>query len=109
MELSNYVKAQGDFLKAKDVLDNPKAHLVIINEGSLQESKFGGERLHLQCEFNQKTFTFDCSKTNARIIAETLGSDTAKWVGKSISLDLYKTRTSEGKLVDAINVRSIVA
>ncbi len=108
MELNEYIKAQGDFLKAKDVIENPEAILEIKDEGSLQESKFGGERLHLKCEYNGKEFTFDCSKTNARIIADTLGPDSSKWIGKKVHLETYKTRTSEGKMVEAINIRSIV-
>lgn len=108
MELNEYIQATGDFLKAKDVVDNPEATLIITDEGIFQESKFGGERLHLKGEFNEKEITFDCSKTNARIIADTLGSDTSKWIGKKVFLETYKTRTSEGKMVDAINIKSIV-
>jgi len=108
MDLNKYIESQGDFLKAKDVIDNPKAELVILNEGSMEESKFGGERLHIQAEFNERKITFDVSKTNARIIAKTLGSDSTKWVGKKLSLETYKIRSSAGDMVDAINIRSIV-
>ena len=110
MDISKYTKQQGTFLKAEDVAAKPAAVFTIKSEGELVISeKFGNERLHLQGEFGGEEKTFDCSKTNARTIKETLGEDSAKWVGKSLTLELYKTKTSDGKLVDAINVKSIVA
>ena len=52
--------------------------------------------------------TFDCSKTNARTIEEKLGTaDTSKWIGKHLVFETYKTKTSEGKLTDAVNVKEI--
>ena len=45
-----------------------------------------------------------CNKTNSRCIAALYGNDTAKWIGKLITL--YPTTTSVGgKVVDCIRVR----
>jgi hypothetical protein len=36
-----------------------------------------------------------------------MGPDTVKWIGAELSFETFKTRTSEGKMVDAINVKQI--
>ena len=108
MEIKEYTKPTGSFLKASDIIENPTAIFTILGEGELVTSeKFGNERLHLPGELDKEAKTFDCSKTNARKIEETLGTDTAKWVGKQILFEVYKTKTSDGKLVDALNVKEV--
>jgi len=108
MEISKYTKAQGMFLKAEDVKNNPKAVFLITTEGEMVKSeKFGNERLHLQGTFAEEDKTFDCSKTNSRAIAQVLGEETKKWIGKGIVFEIYKTKTSDGKLVEALNVKEI--
>jgi len=88
MDISDYTKQQGTFLKAEDVAKNPSLHLPIKN----------GEDVRI----------FDCSKTNSRFIEEKLQtSDTKVWVGKFLVLETYRTKTSDGKLVDAINVKEV--
>ena len=108
MDLTDYTKATGMFLKASDVKDKPEAVFVIINEGDMVVSeKFGNTRLHLQGEFAGEQKTFDCSKTNARFIEEKLGTDTSKWIGKILVLEVYRTKTSDGKMTDALNVKQV--
>ena len=108
MQIGEYVKPAGNYLKGSDILENPIAKFTIKTEGDLVVSeKFGGSRLHLLGEFNGEEKTFDCSKTNARFIAEKLGVDTINWVGKNLVLETYRTKTSEGKMVDAINVKEV--
>ena len=109
MEIDNYVKPQAMFLKADDVASKPEELFHIVGEGKVIVSeKFGNERLHILGKFGDEEKTFDCSKTNARTISEKLGNDTIKWIGKSLKLETYKTKTSEGKLVDAINVAKVI-
>lgn len=106
VEIDSYTKASGMFLKAQDVIDNPANIFVIKEEGQMvPNEKYGGERLHLQGLFGETENTFDCSKTNARFISEKLGTDTAKWIGAKLTLETYRTKTSEGKMVDALNVK----
>jgi len=108
MEIKDYVKAAGNFLKAEDVISNPTASFVIKNEGVMNISeKFGNERLHIEGTFGTEDKIFDCSKTNARAIAEKLGENTKDWVSHTLTLETYKTKTSDGKLVDAINVKEV--
>jgi hypothetical protein len=108
MEITDYTKAAGMFLKADDVKKNPTAIFAVTSEGVLSKSeKFGNMRLHVDGEFGGESKTFDISKTNARAIADKLGSDTKKWIGHQFVLETYKTKTSDGKLVDAINVKEI--
>lgn len=107
MDLQEYTKENASFLKASDVSENPAAVFHILNEGELKENKFGNKRLHLNGEFNGEPKTFDVSSTNARIIASYHGEESKDWIGKSIKLETYKTRTSDGKLVDAIAVAEI--
>ena len=106
MDVSEYTKQQGQFLKADDVNTNQEALWEILAEGSLVTSeKFNVQRLHLPVKTGDKEFIFDCSKTNARAIEEALGTDSKNWVGKHLLLETYKTKTSDGKLVEAINVK----
>lgn len=108
MDLKEYTKATGTFLKAQDIKDKPEAVFVITTEGEMVTSeKFGTTRLHLEGEFADEVKTFDISKTNARFIEEKLGADTLKWVGKVLVLETYRTKTSDGKMVDALNVKEV--
>jgi hypothetical protein len=109
MDVAQYTKQQGTFLKAEEVSKNPNAVWIITEEGSMVVSeKFGNERLHLPIKNGDEERIFDCSKTNARFIEDKLKvSDTKKWIGKQLVLETYKTKTSDGKLVEAINVKSI--
>ena len=108
MDTKEYIKQQGTFLKAEDVTKNPTSLWEISDEGKMVLSeKFGTTRLHLSIKLGDEEFVFDCSKTNARTIANKLGADTKNWIGKFLTLETYKTKTSEGKLVDAINVKDI--
>lgn len=108
MDISSYTKQTGTFLKAEEVSKNPSAVGIITEEGSMVVSeKFGNERLHLPIKFGDEDRIFDVSKTNARFIEEKLGAITNMWIGKSLVLETYKTKTSDGKLVEAINVKSV--
>jgi hypothetical protein len=109
MDVSEYTKPQGQFLKADDVNANQNALWEIIGEGDLVTSeKFNVQRLHLPVKTGDKEFIFDCSKTNARAIEEKLGVDSKLWIGKHLLLETYKTKTSDSKkLVDAINVKEV--
>lgn len=107
MDITEYAKQQGEFLTAEDVKTNPTAFFVITSEGEMVENKFGNMRLHLQGEFNSIKKTFDISKTNSKLIVDKLGSDTKSWIGKKLFLETYKTRTSDGKMTDAINVKTV--
>jgi len=106
MDITNYTKTSNSFLKAEDIIKNPKAVFIITSEGKeVTSEKFGTVRVHIEGEFNREVKTFDLSKTNARFIADKFGSDTNKWIGKVLTLETYKTKTSDGKLVEAINVK----
>lgn len=108
MEIKDYVKATSSFLKASDIQANPTALFVITGEGTMVKSeKFGNEKLHIDGEFAGEKKTMDCAKTNARLIAEKLGDDTKKWIGHTVSFETYKTKTSDGKLVDALSVKEV--
>ena len=108
MDIADYTKPAGNFLKADEVLALPEAVFIITAAGEMKTSeKYGNERLHLPGEFNKEVKIFGCSKTNARTVAETLGSDTSKWIGKSLVLEVYKTKTSDGTMVNAINVKAV--
>ena len=105
MNISNFTKQQGEFLKAEHV--GKEATVKIIGEAEIvHNEKYDTDRLHIPVKLSEKEYTFDCSKTNARTIQEKLGEDTKDWVGKEIVLEIYKTKTSEGKMTDAINVKN---
>jgi len=99
----------GMFLRAEDVLNSQEKSFVINGESSIVENeKFGGQRLHIPGTFNGESKTFDCSKTNARAIVEAMGtSETSTWLGTILTLETYRTKISDGRMVDAINVREV--
>ena len=108
MDISTYVASTGEFLKADTIRDGDVA--IITGEAQIvHNEKFNVDRLHIPIEIETKAFIFDCSKTNSRVIAETLGEDTLKWVRKQIVLEKYRTKTSDGKMVEAINIKEIRA
>lgn len=106
--IADFIKQAGTFLKAEDVKNAPIAAFAITGEAEVvMNEKYNTERLHIPGQFLNQDVVFDCSKTNARVISEKLGEDTSKWKGKSLQLEVYKTKTSDGKLVDAINVKQV--
>ena len=108
VDIENFTKQKGMFLKADDIINNPKETFKVAEEGELVTSeKFGNERLHLPGTFAGEDKTFDCSKTNARTIQEVIGVDTKKLVGAELVLETYRTKTSDGKMVDAINIKEV--
>lgn len=110
MKITEFVKPSTVFLKAQDVKSSKNPLFVIMNEGNLVDNEFKGkksQRLHLEGEFEGKNVILDLSKTNARIISDKIGDETDKWVGRVLTLEIYKTKTSDGVLTDAINVAKV--
>jgi hypothetical protein len=105
MDITNFTKQQGQFLKADDV-DKSKSKIFVVTEEAqiVHNEKYDTDRLHISGNMDEKEFVFDCSKTNARIIEASLGKDTKSWIGKQILLETYKTKTTEGKMTSAVNV-----
>ena len=111
MEITEFTKPARTFLKAQDVINNPGVHFVITQEGQIVESEFKGQksqRLHVEGQFNGESKIFDMSKTNARFVKESLGPETKTWIGHQLVLEVYKTKTSDGMMVDALNVKSTI-
>jgi hypothetical protein len=105
MDIGNFTKPTGNFLSATDVKLRPTIPFVITGEATLvKNEKFSTEKLRVEGQFNIEDKIVDLSKTNARFIEKILGSDTKKWIGHSIHFEVYKTKTSDGKMVDALNV-----
>ena len=108
MDVENFVKPTGMYLKAEDIKANPTAVFVIKTEGEMETSeKYGTEKLTVDGDFAGELKRFSLSKTNARTVSEKLGSDTSKWIGHKLSIELYKTKTSDGKMTDALNVAKV--
>lgn len=108
MDINEFVKQKGDFLTAKEVKDNPGKEFIISEEPSVEVNKFNQERLHIPGKFGEEDRVFDASKTNSRIISDKLGTETKLWIGQKLSLESYRTKTSDGKMTDAINVKAVV-
>lgn len=110
MDITGFTKQQGQFLNADDVKNMPQAYFTITREPVVVEAEFKGkksQRLHAPGNFNSDARVFNMSKTNARTVAEKLGNDTSKWIGHKLYLETYRTKTSEGALVDALNVKEV--
>ena len=109
MDISNFTKQQGNFLKAEDV-DKSQTKVFTITDEAVEKhnEKYDSDRLHILGEMDKTVYLFDCSKTNARTISNVLGSETKAWIGKQIVLETYKTKTTEGKMTLAINVAKVI-
>ena len=109
VNIDDFTKQSGTFLRATDVIEAPEKSFVINGESSIVENeKFGGQRLHIPGTFSGETKTFDCSKTNARAIVEAMGnSETSGWAGTILTLETYRTKISDGRMVDALNVKEV--
>ena len=108
MDISNFTKQQGEYLKAENLKQAKEPVVKISGEAEIvHNEKYDVDRLHIPVLLDGKEFIFDCSRTNARAIAKTLSEDTSKWKDKEIVLEIYRTKTSEGQMTDAINVKSV--
>jgi hypothetical protein len=108
MEINDFVKQKGEFLKAEVFLKNPNAVFEISGEATLEHNeKYDTDRFYIPLKYGEVEYIFDCSRTNARTITQKLGADTKKWIGRTLLLETYKTKTSDGKMVDAINVKDV--
>jgi hypothetical protein len=105
--IDNFTKQGAMFLKPADVINHPEVFKITGEAILTRSEKFQNDRLHIPGMFGKDEKIFDCSKTNARIIQESLGADTVKWIGAELNFETFKTRTSEGKMVDALNVKTI--
>ena len=108
MDISEYTKQTGTFLKAEDVIKDPTAIWEITAEGEIVVNKFGNQRLHLPVKNGDDNRIFDCAKTNAQFIEKILNTaNTSNWKGKHLLLGTYRTSTSDGKKVDALEVKEV--
>lgn len=110
VDLTNFTKANLTYVKPKEVKENPEAVFVITSEPTLVESDFKGQKsikVHCEGEWNKERRSIDLSKTNARTVAKTLGEESKKWIGHKLFFEVYKTKTSDGTLTDAINVKAV--
>jgi hypothetical protein len=110
MKITDFVKPAGTFLKAEEVKSHPESAFAILEEPLVVEKEYKGQksqRVHIEGEFNKEPRILDMSKTNARFVSKELGDETKAWVGHILYLETYKTKTSDGKLTDAINVKGV--
>lgn len=110
VNLDNFTKANLTYIKPKEVKENPTAIFVITNEPTLVETDYKGQKsikVHCEGEWNKEKRSLDLSKTNARTVSKALGTESKAWVGHKLILEVYKTKTSDGTLTDAINVKEV--
>lgn len=108
MDISSLTSLTGNFLKAENVKNAENGAWKISGESKIIENKFKIMRIHVPLTYGDNEFIFDCSKTNAKKISEELGNETKHWINNFLHLSIYKTRTSDGKMTDAINVEKAI-
>lgn len=109
MDIAKYIEPAKKFLSAEDVKQHPNDLFVVTEAPTIAyNDNFKKHVMSIPGNFGDKEdMVFSCSKTNAKTIADVLGDDGKKWIGKVLVFETYKTKTSEGKLVDAINVKEV--
>lgn len=106
--IDEFTKAGGKFLRAEDVISSSDKAFVISGSCELiVDDRYGSERLHINGMFDGKEKIFNASRTNARTIADVLGPDTDKWIPAVLILETYRSKLSDGRLVNVINVREV--
>lgn len=106
--IDEFTKAGGKFLKADEVINSPEKAFVIHGPCELiTDERYGSERLHIEGHFSGNQKTFNSSRTNARTISDALGPETEKWVGAILILETYRSKLSDGRMVDVINVKEV--
>lgn len=105
--ISDFTKQQGEFLKAESVKEQEIIVKISGEAEIVHNEKYDTDRLHIPVKIGGKEFTFDCSRTNSRTISKVLGDDTSNWIGHELVLEKYKTKTTEGKMTDAWNVKTV--
>ena len=105
MDITEFTKEQTKFLKAEHVDKSPTKIFVPTGEATTEfNDRYKTTRLHVPGQMDETDYIFDCSKTNGRTISLCIGSETKEWIGKQIRIETYKTKTSDGEMVNAINV-----
>lgn len=110
MDINNFTKANLTYIKPKEVKDSPNSIFVITTEPTLVESDYKGTKtikLHCEGEWAGTRRSIDLSKTNARTVAKALGDESKTWIGHKLYFEVYKTKTSDGQLTDAINIKNV--
>ena len=110
MDIKDFTKPANQFWKADEVIKNPNAVFVVTVEPKLIETEYKGQKtqkLRVEGEFDKQPRVFDMSKTNARKVQEKLGQETKSWRGHALIPQTYKTKTTDGKLVDAIDIKEV--
>lgn len=110
VNLDSFTKANLSYIKPKEVKEHPQAVFVITNEPTLVESDYKGQKaikVHVEGEYNGEKRSIDLSKTNARTIANNLGTESKKWIGHQLIFEVYKMKASDGNLTDAINIKEV--
>ncbi|MEO0132980.1 MAG: hypothetical protein ABIK73_08645 [candidate division WOR-3 bacterium] len=64
------------------------------------------QKIVLELTNGKESYNLPLNRTNAIILAESFGEDTDAWIGKEIILQKVK-RAFQGRLVDAIEVKSV--
>lgn len=89
-----------NLLKAADLPEFNRNYSVTIESVAAKSFDDGGK---LEIRFVGKQKGFICNKTNARTIADMLGSDYSRWPGRQIAI--FRTYTDfQGKQVECIRV-----
>lgn len=110
VNLTNFTKANLTYVKPKEVKETPNAIFVITSEPTLVESDYKGQKsvkVHCEGEWNGQKRSIDLSKTNARTVSKVLGDESKAWIGHKLYFEVYRTKTSNGELVDAININKV--
>lgn len=104
MNINDFYQTESKWLKASDLKDKtgrPVKARVTIDRTEIVEFKDNTKKLGLFFVGKEKGLVLN--KTNAQLIAEQYGQDSAQWNGKSISI--YATTTDfGGERVECIRV-----
>jgi hypothetical protein len=96
-----------DYIGEWDLLEKDVTVMIARVEAATLTAQGGRKSKKPVVWFEGREKGFVLNKTNAKTIAGLYGTDTARWVGRAITI--YPTRTSMGgEEVDCIRVRPVV-
>lgn len=103
LDVNQYYQSESDYIKASDLQAGKKYPVTIAGITETEFEQEGKKSKKLTLSFKEAQKKLPLNKTNALVIASSLGNDAERWAGKSIFI--YATKVQFGdKMVDAVRV-----
>ena len=94
----------GMYLKPSDIEDGEigdRADIEIVKDGEIRDGDFG-ERFVIGIKVNNEEKELSLSPTNENIVIDLLGSESEKWINKSLTIMVESCNVGSGKMITVL-------